>query len=164
MTAWGVKKDVVRNQEIISIRLPIVVALVYLLHNNAYFRSLFYYRIGPVKELLISWIRPGDKHFMLSRTMRMGSGCMPVHSFATVLNAERIGNNFVCRNNTTVGYGNGGRPVIGDNVDLGVNVVIIGGIKVGSNVIVGAGSVVVKDVPDNCVVAGNPAKIIRYLN
>lgn len=41
--------------------------------------------------------------------------------------------------------------------------VIIGKINIGSNVKIGAGSVVVKDVPDNCVVAGNPARIIKTL-
>jgi acetyltransferase-like isoleucine patch superfamily enzyme len=39
----------------------------------------------------------------------------------------------------------------------------MGDITIGDNVIVGAGSIVVKDVPNNCVVAGNPAKIIRYI-
>ena len=37
------------------------------------------------------------------------------------------------------------------------------GVTIGNNVVVAAGSVVVKDVPDNVVVAGNPAKIIKYL-
>ena len=87
---------------------------------------------------------------------------MFVHSFATVLNAETIGRNFTCRNNTTIGYGKGGRPTIGDNVDLGVNVTIIGGIHVGNNVVIGAGAVVVKDIPDNAVAVGNPAKVVRY--
>ena len=40
---------------------------------------------------------------------------------------------------------------------------IIGPVHIGDNVIIGAGSVVVKDVPSNCVVAGNPAKVIRTL-
>lgn len=40
---------------------------------------------------------------------------------------------------------------------------IIGGVHIGDNVMVGAGSVVVKDIPDNCVVAGNPAKIIKQI-
>lgn len=56
------------------------------------------------------------------------------------------------------------RPIIGDNVSLGCNVTIIGGVHIGNNVTVGAGSVVVKDIPDNCIVAGNPAKVIRYKN
>ena len=46
---------------------------------------------------------------------------------------------------------------------LGVAVTIIGGVTIGDNMIVDAGSVVVKDVLDNCVIAGNPARIIRSL-
>lgn len=52
-------------------------------------------------------------------------------------------------------------PIIGDNVTLGANVVIIGDITIGNNVIVGAGSVVTKSIPDNCIVVGNPARILR---
>ena len=62
---------------------------------------------------------------------------------------------------TTLGKHNGERPIIGDNVTLGANVSINGGITIGNNVTVGAGSVVVKSVPDNCVVGGVPARIIR---
>lgn len=53
------------------------------------------------------------------------------------------------------------RPVIGNNVTLGANVMILGDIKIGDNVTIGAGSVVTKSVPDNCIVVGNPARIIR---
>lgn len=52
---------------------------------------------------------------------------------------------------------------IGNNVSIGCNVCIIGSIRIGNNVKIGAGSVVIKDVPDNCVIAGNPAKVIKYL-
>ena len=44
---------------------------------------------------------------------------------------------------------------------VGANVCIIGNVKIGNNVVVGAGSVVTRDVPDNSVVAGNPAKLIK---
>ena len=54
-------------------------------------------------------------------------------------------------------------PAIGDNVTFGANSIVVGGCRVGNNVIIGAGAVVTKDVPDNCVVAGVPAKIIRHL-
>lgn len=52
---------------------------------------------------------------------------------------------------------------IGDNVYLGAGSLIMTPVNIGDNVIVGAGSVVTKDIPSNCVVAGNPAKIIRRL-
>ena len=45
---------------------------------------------------------------------------------------------------------------------LGANVIIIGNVKVGNNVTIGAGSVVVKDIPDNAIAVGNPAKVIKY--
>ena len=44
----------------------------------------------------------------------------------------------------------------------GCHVAIIGDITIGNNVTIGAGAVVVKDVPDNAVVVGNPARIIKY--
>ncbi len=47
-----------------------------------------------------------------------------------------------------------------DNVFIGCNTVILGNVKIGPNVIIGAGSVITKDVPPNSVVAGNPAKKI----
>lgn len=50
---------------------------------------------------------------------------------------------------------------IGDNVWIGGKAVICPGVTIGDNCVIGAGSVVVKDVPANSVVAGNPAKIIR---
>ena len=51
--------------------------------------------------------------------------------------------------------------MIGDNVVIYPHSIIIGDIKIGNNVKIGAGSIVTKDVPDNCIVAGNPAQIIK---
>lgn len=53
--------------------------------------------------------------------------------------------------------------VIGKNCWLGANVVIMPEVELGDNVIVGAGSIVTKSFPSNCVIAGNPAKVIRML-
>ncbi len=52
---------------------------------------------------------------------------------------------------------------IGDDVWIGGDAVVLPGVRIGSNVIVAAGAVVDEDVPDNCVVAGVPAKIIKQL-
>ena len=53
---------------------------------------------------------------------------------------------------------------IGDNVFIGLRAVILPGVTIGNNCIVGAGSVVARNVPDNSVVVGNPAKVIRTLD
>jgi maltose O-acetyltransferase len=52
--------------------------------------------------------------------------------------------------------------VIGDDVWIGTRSIILPGVKVGSHSIIGAGSIVTKDVPEWAIVAGNPAKLIRY--
>lgn len=57
-----------------------------------------------------------------------------------------------------------GIPIIGNNVYISAGARILGGISIGNNVIIGANAVVIKDVPDNCIVAGVPAKIIRYVD
>lgn len=57
-----------------------------------------------------------------------------------------------------------GITTIGNNVFIGINSIILMGADIGDNVIVGAGSVVSGNVPDNVVVAGNPAKIICTLD
>ena len=58
--------------------------------------------------------------------------------------------------------GNKGYPTIGDNVYIGPGAKIVGAVKVGNNVAIGANCVVTKDVPDNAVVVGVPGKIISY--
>ena len=57
-----------------------------------------------------------------------------------------------------------GTVIIEDNVFIGVNSVVLRNVRIGRNSIVGAGSVVTKDVPPNVIVAGNPAAILRHLD
>lgn len=53
---------------------------------------------------------------------------------------------------------------IGNNVWLGSGVIVLGGITIGENTVVGAGSVVTRDLPANAVAVGNPARVIRTLD
>ncbi len=53
---------------------------------------------------------------------------------------------------------------VGDNVWFGGGCRVVPGITIGSNVVIGAGSVVTHDIPSNCVAAGNPCRIIRYID
>ena len=55
------------------------------------------------------------------------------------------------------------KTVIKKGASIGANATILAGINIGESAMIGAGAVVVKDVPKNAVVAGNPAKILRYL-
>ena len=157
-------KDIERFKLQMNISLGNELTLLYLLHNNRYFRNVFYYRIGPLAELLFGWWRPGDRYFTVSRTTKIDEGMYVVHPYSTIINAESIGKNFTCLHCTTIGKSNYKRPIIGNNVTLGAHVCIIGGVRIGNNVTVAAGAVVVKDVPDNCMVAGVPAKIIKHLD
>ncbi|PRX70875.1 serine O-acetyltransferase [Bacillus sp. V-88] len=70
----------------------------------------------------------------------------------------KIGKNCVISQNVTIGS-RGPLPIIGDNVFVAPGAKCIGG-SIGNNVVIGANSVVTKDIPDGCVVAGVPAKVI----
>lgn len=63
-----------------------------------------------------------------------------------------------------LGYTKIGRVIIGNKVFVGNNAMILPGVTIGDNVIVGAGSVVTKDIPENSVAAGNPARVISKLS
>ena len=56
-----------------------------------------------------------------------------------------------------------GNVTIGDNVFIGMNTLIIKPVSIGNNSIIGAGSVVTQDIPENVIAAGNPCKIIKKI-
>lgn len=90
----------------------------------------------------------------------IGPGLKIEHFGGIVVNSKaRIGMRCSILQGVTIGE-YGGAPTIGDFVFMGPGAKIIGGLRVGNNVIIGANSVVTKDIPSNAVVVGVPGKII----
>ncbi len=78
-----------------------------------------------------------------------------------------VGSYVTVGQHVTIGGGNSrysGVPTIGDHVYISHGAIVFGGITIGNNVTIGANAVVNKPVPDNAVVAGVPAKILRIKN
>jgi acetyltransferase-like isoleucine patch superfamily enzyme len=96
---------------------------------------------------------------------RIGSFCR-IWDFAEV----RIGRNLLASHNLTIVAGTHnigdlaprpGPVTIGDDVWIGVNVTIVGPVAIGSRCIIGAGAVVIADIPDDVIAAGVPARVLR---
>ena len=96
--------------------------LVFAKHN----RNLFYHRIGRV-SILFSWILPGDNTLRLPFSCTIGSHCHFIHNDACHLNAESIGNDFVCYPHVVIGSKSlcdKGKPTIGNN-DLNFKIMVL---------------------------------------
>lgn len=145
-------------------------ALNYCLLFNKPFRNVFYYRTHEY-HLMRGVCRLFLKPVMTVEITggEIGEGFRVDHNYC-VIRPHTAGKNLTVRNGVTIGKGKALdesgliQPVLGDNVDIYANAVIFGGIKIGNNVKIGAGTVVNKDVPDNCIVVGNPMRIIKYEN
>lgn len=96
---------------------------------------------------------------------RIGKGFRLPHGMCVVINENTIiGENVIIMQFVTIGEKNGESPIIEDGVKIFANSAIIGGVKIGKQSIVGAGSVVTKDIPPGEIWAGNPAKFLKKIN
>jgi serine O-acetyltransferase len=97
----------------------------------------------------------------IAPSVDVGPGLWIGHFGPTIIHPEtKAGSNLTILHGTTIGFGTNGVPSFGDDVSIGAGATIIGGIRIGSHVIIGAGSVVTKDIPDNSKAIGIPAQVI----
>lgn len=151
----------VSNSPITGVR-----GLVLLLFTKPQFRNLFFYRI-KTHSVLLHKLCPADPTLIIADDCgEIEGGLYFEHALCSHLSLNHLGRNCLIRQLTTFGVKSKNRhserPWVGDNVDFGANVTCIGDIHIGNNAIIAAGSVVVKDVPANSIVAGNPAKVIKF--
>jgi sugar O-acyltransferase (sialic acid O-acetyltransferase NeuD family) len=132
-------------------------------------------RKNVVNETRHSFINVCHSSSVISRFASIGTGNMILHG-AIIQAQARIGNHVIVNTGAQVDHdcivedyvhiGPGavlcGTVTLGEGAFIGARAVIVPGKKVGAWATVGAGAVVRNDVPDHAIVAGNPAKIIKY--
>ena len=121
-----------------------------LLSDEASFRSVFYYRCRS-KKMLCYFSRlflPEHKEIEIYGDIEQG--LLLSHTYM-VVHPEKAGKNLRVEPGVVIGVNRGKFPTIGDNVSIGANAVVIGGITIGDNVRIEPGSVVTKNVAGNTV-------------
>lgn len=131
------------------------------------YRNVFYYRtenshvLRIISRFLLPQLDALEIHGQISGGLRV------YHNYG-VIHPYRAGKNFTVHHGVTIGKGRPSEidskivdPTFGDNIEIMSGAIVFGGIKVGDNVVIGAGTVVNKDVPDNSLVVGNPMRILK---
>ena len=154
--------DLLLNNEIWYIHQYLVALRMVEYYLNRKGKSLFFF---------LWWIRYKRLGFKLHYTIypnTCGPGLVVFHvgDFVHVKPTCRIGSNCTLRPGVVIGKKYQGEEptdtIIGNNVDFGLGVKVFGQITIGDNVSIGANAVVTKSIPNNAVVVGIPAKVIKF--
>ncbi len=167
-----IEKDIERwfkeTEGDIDLKFPKWRGLVWFLWRFPEFRNLFYYRIAKehrvisriLSEIAKLFYKPMNTLYII--TPVIGEGLFLQHGFSTIIAAKSIGKNCWINQQVTIGYSSDtDAPTIEDNVHITAGAKVFGNITIGSNSIIGANAVVVKNVPPNCTVVGVPGYIIK---
>lgn len=127
--------------------------------------NYFYRKKIPVLPLICDGLTRLLMNCVVYSSSSIGKGTSLAYGgIAVVIHKNAvIGNNCIIGANVTIGgkAGSLNVPRIGDNVNISTGAKVLGDIRIGSNSVIGANAVVISDVPENCVVAGMPAKVIK---
>lgn len=131
-----------------------------------FFKEVLYRIRGEytTEKLMSMGMKVGKNFGRLNGVILDPSHCWLIEIGDNVTLAPRV--HILCHDASTkqfLNYTKIGRVVIGDNVFIGAESVVLPNVKIGNNVIIGANSTVTKDIPDNVVATGNPAQIICTL-
>ena len=119
------------------------------------------HRLKPIAALLYR-LNATISHAVIGRGAQFGPGLVVLHSIGIVINSSvRAGSNLVLEHGVTIGAEKDRSPILGDNIYIGAGAKIIGAVRIGSNVKIGANAVVTHDIPDNATAVGIPARVIR---
>jgi serine O-acetyltransferase len=99
---------------------------------------------------------------IIGRGAEFGPGFVLIHSNGVVINGSvRGGSNIKLEHQVTIGAERHVSPALGDDVFIGAGAKIIGGLRIGSRVRIGANAVVIDDIPDGATAVGIPARVVR---
>lgn len=164
-----IEMDLERYCQITSFQGGLFSSLNWFLTDDKAFRNLLQHRLKNPTRSLNCWM-----HYFIARvlwkpldslyinTINIGGGLYIQHGFSTIISAKSIGENCRIFQQVTIGYRGEENPVLEDYASVTCGAKVLGGVTLHKNSIVAAGAVVLKDVPENAIVGGVPAKVIKY--